>query len=496
VEALCSVETVVILQQREQQLETHAVLGSVAVRWKRVALSVGFVGVAYVFPLFHGHAQRCFCLLVFVTSLWILAALPYFSTALLIPPLVVLFRVIPDPTDPSKDMLPSVVAGKVLGSLVDHTSILLLGSFALSALFSRFQFEAYIASKLQQTFGHQPHFFLLGVMFLGLFLSMWIGNTTAPVLLTTVLVPVLHDLPLQSSFAKALLLGIAFSCNIGGMASPIASPQNIISIMYMRQRKHYHMRFGRWMRICVPFCVVALVLCWLLLLVLHCPLDVVKIPKIPYKVRFGATHAFALGLSLLTLLCWATMYLMTDVFGDLGIIALLFCSTVFGCGILTQTDFNSLPWHMLLLLGGGHVLGEAVQLSGLLDEAVAFFCPMLPRHNVFRVTLCLTIIVAVASTFVSHTVAALIIMPLILQLSKKVKYPSIPALCCTLAISGAMAFPFTSFPNVNSLMILDEYKRPYLAVADFFMSGLPCTVLVTGLIVTLGFALSYLAFAT
>ncbi len=47
-----------------------------------------------------------------------------------------------------------------------------------------------------------------------------------------------------------------------------------------------------------------------------------------------------------------------SVFGDLGIIALLFIGVVFGSGILTQTDFNAFPWHMLFLLGGGHVLGK------------------------------------------------------------------------------------------------------------------------------------------
>lgn len=58
-----------------------------------------------------------------------------------------------------------------------------------------------------------------------------------------------------------------------------------------------------------------------------------------------------------TVLGWATFYFTQNVFGDLGIIALLFTGVVFGSGILTQTDFNAFPWHMLFLLGGGHVLG-------------------------------------------------------------------------------------------------------------------------------------------
>ena len=54
-------------------------------------------------------------------------------------------------------------------------------------------------------------------MFLGLFLSMLINNHTAPILTATILLPIVRDFPSNSRFSKALLLGLAFSCNFGGM---------------------------------------------------------------------------------------------------------------------------------------------------------------------------------------------------------------------------------------------------------------------------------------
>jgi phosphate transporter len=52
-----------------------------------------------------------------------------------------------------------------------------------------------------------------------------------------------------------------------------------------------------------------------------------------------------------------------------------------------------------------------------------------------------------------------------------------------------MALPFSSFPNVNSLLIVDDFQRPYLSVQDFIITGLPMSVLTILLIATIGFVL-------
>ena len=52
-----------------------------------------------------------------------------------------------------------------------------------------------------------------------------------------------------------------------------------------------------------------------------------------------------------------------------------------------------------------------------------------------------------------------------------------------------MALPFSSFPNVNSLLIVDDLQRPYLDVNDFLRTGLPLSLITVFLIVTLGYLL-------
>jgi phosphate transporter len=76
--------------------------------------------------------------------------------------------------------------------------MLLLGGYTLSSAFSRCQLELRAAAWMQKKFGHSPLKFLLAVMYLGLFLSMWISNHTAPILCCTMLLPLVRDLPKDS----------------------------------------------------------------------------------------------------------------------------------------------------------------------------------------------------------------------------------------------------------------------------------------------------------
>ena len=52
-----------------------------------------------------------------------------------------------------------------------------------------------------------------------------------------------------------------------------------------------------------------------------------------------------------------------------------------------------------------------------------------------------------------------------------------------------MALPFSSFPNVNSVLIVDDFQRPYLSVGDFVKTGLPLSVLSVVLVATFGYVL-------
>jgi phosphate transporter len=165
-------------------------------------------------------ASRCLSLLLFVVFMWITEAIPYFATAILVPILITVMGVLRDPHNPSQPMAAEAAASFVTDHIFNHTTFLLLGGYTLSTAFSRCQLELRVAAFLQHHLGANPKLFILAIMFLGLFLSMWISNHTAPILCATIILPIVRDLPTESRFSKALLLGLAYACNFGGEAFP------------------------------------------------------------------------------------------------------------------------------------------------------------------------------------------------------------------------------------------------------------------------------------
>ncbi|KAL0586010.1 hypothetical protein ABG067_004333 [Albugo candida] len=459
-------------------------------------------------PQGHDAQQRCLAMLVFITLLWITEAIPYFATALLVPPLVVFLQILGDKSNPDnalpaskrskslasqfhKSLFPSEKAAKkVMSLLVNHTTILIMGGYSISAAFGKCQIELYIAAALQRRFKKRPNLFLLAIMLMGLFLSMWISNHTAPVLCVSVLLPIIRDFPTSSAYVKTLLVGLAFACNLGGMMTPISSLQNTLAVSYL-EKAGYSISFGQWMAMAVPFCTFTTILCWAFLLWVFDPKDAKCIPQIVYdqKQHISRVHVTVIALTLLTILLWATFTFTSPTFGDLGIISLIFMFVMFGTGILSQFDFNSFSWHILFLIGGGNVLGDAVQQSGLLDTLSHSLIQSLPNNSVWLVSLSLSLVVLSLTTFVSHTVASIIMLPIIVQISVEVGHPHIPVICCALAISAAMALPFSSFPNINSLLVLDDHGQPYLKVQDFLRVGIFFSLITVFLIVTIGYGL-------
>eukprot|EP00752_Nemacystus_decipiens_P001911 g1841.t1 len=422
-----------------------------AIKFPPLVLSLLLFWVMSTFPPDldrNPHASRCLTMLVFVTSLWVTEAIPYFVTALLIPVLVVLMDIMEDSDGGDRDR--KRAAKSVLGHMVDHTTILIMGGYAISAAFSRCEIELRIASFLQRHLGGKPRLFILGIMYLGLFLSTLISNHTAPVLCVSILMPIIRDYGVDSKFAKALLLGLAFACNFGGMVTPISSMQNVVARQAL-ENAGFTITFGTWVAVGLPFCTLGVLVAWVLLCVVVDPCDVDSIPMIVHSRGdvMSRKNVFIVALTLLTIFGWSTIGVTEDLFGDLGIIALFFIIIAFGSGILSEVDFNSFSWHTLFLLGGGNVLGKAISSSQLLDYLAHGIVHLLPKDNKFLLLVEVVSVTMCISTFVSHTVAALILMPIIVEVGVKCGNPVLLGMGAALAVSSGCALPFSSFPNVT-----------------------------------------------
>jgi len=320
------------------------------------------------------------------------------------------------------------------------------------------------------------------------------SNVTAPLLVGSVLLPVLHEIPQKSRYLRSLLMGLAFSCNIGGMATPIASPQNTIAVSALEHASEgdVTLGFASWIAVAFPFCAAAIIICWLFLMWLYGPIDIgrVEIPEHEHQnAKINKIQIFIILVSLLTIVGWCTLAVTQGFFGDLGIIALLPVVIFFSTGILGKDDLLSFQWHLLLLIGGGTALGEAVSLSNLLAVIASYVTELLGDKSLWVTTLVFVSFVGAVTIFVSHTVASMILMPIIAQYGIQIGHPRLLVLSCTLMCSGSMALPMSSFPNVNSLYMEDDFGMNYLKVVDFIKAGGPMTGILLLLVLTFGYFL-------
>lgn len=465
-----------------------------SVRISGLVVSLGLFFVSCSVELIHPAdpcAERCLSLVLLVVSLWVSEAIPYYATALLILPLTVLMDVFRNESMPTEPMTRDIAADKVMRSMFNHTTFLLLGGYAISSAISRCKVEISIASILQTFFGKHPRAFVLAIMFLGLFLSMWISNHTAPILCSTIILPVLKDLPPDSQYTKTLLLGLAFACNFGGMMTPIASVNNVLAVSSL-EHAGIDISFGMWMIFSVPFGVISVLLSWVIIMLAFDTDDVKEIPLIIHHQmdNLGQKRRVSIvTVSAITIGMFATSNATVDTFGDIGIISLLFLTFIFGSGLLTEVDFNSMNWHTLCLVGSGDVLGKAVTSSGLLHHVTQALMELIPLENAWAALVGILVIVCIVGTFISHTVAAIVLMPVIANIGVKLDMPEGVVIGSAFAISSAMSLPFSSFPNLNAAMLKDDHNEPFLRVTDFLRVGIPITIITLGLISTLGLSL-------
>ncbi|KNH08888.1 sodium/sulfate symporter [Perkinsela sp. CCAP 1560/4] len=456
-------------------------------------LALGVLFTLWFTPIFqsNGFAHRCAALMGFIVSLWVTEAMPYFCTAMLIPFLAVVMRVLPDPST-GLALKADECSTLLLGSMFNHVQILVLGGLTMSKAITKHGLEYSIALWIHRISGHRPNIYLLNVMVAGVFFSAVVSNVAAPVLLLGVLQETIWALPTNSGAQEALLLGLAFACNLGGMLNPIASPQNAVAQSVLGD---HEISFLLWITLSAPVVVIGVLFCWVLLIMWWKPfasIEYVPAPSGPdgeYMRNHRASiweKRIVIVVCGITLLLWVLQPIDAPIFGNPAIIALIPIVIFFGTGVLTKVDFNSLSWHLLFLLAGGNMIGLCTRQSSLLSNIADSFQVLLDARSVVTIFLITMGFIVLITSFISHTVAAIILLPLVRQIALREKgSQEVFVFCAVLICSGAMALPITSFPNVNSLLAEDESGKPYLVSRNYIIPGAIMTLVTFALCILL-----------
>ena len=214
------------------------------------------------------------------------------------------------------------------------------------------------------------------------------------------------------------------------------------------------------------------------------------------KDKFSGVQWFISCVTIVTIVLWCVSHQLEGVFGDMGVVAIIPIVLFFGTGILTKEDFNNFLWTIIILAAGGLSLGKAVESSGLLHTIAGNITTSVEGMSLYGVLVVFATLILVIATFISHTVAALILLPLVQQVGAGMSepHPNLLVMGSALMCSAAMGLPTSGFPNMTAIMMEDSQTgQRYLRVNHFLSRGVPSSVIVLVVVITLGYGLLLVA---
>ncbi|BAS28709.1 SLC13 family permease [Limnochorda pilosa] len=424
--------------------------------WALVAIVLG-VAAMWWGPVPGEAARRTLGIFTVATVLWVTEAVPLFVTSFVILVLEVILLGLPGG--------PLGFAGaeyKVfLSPFFDPVIALFLGGFALGAALNRHRLDLIIASFVLRRVGSRPSLLVLGFLAVTALISMWMSNTATAALMMAVALPVIRAAPEGDPLRKALALAIPFGANLGGMATPVGTPPNLLAIGALA-RAGYSLSFLRWMALALPAALVLILFTWWLLVKLYPPqaararITVAQPPPVTWPAAGVMAIFFA------TVFLWLTAEWHGVPEGIVGIMPVV---ALFGLGLLAADDLRSLGWDILLIMGGGLSLGVALQQSGLSAWVVERVS--LEALPLLGMVLAVGLVTAALTTFISNSAAASLLVPVVVGFGAE----QLPlTVIVALAASASMALPISTPPNAIA------YGSRELTVMDMLRPGVVITV--------------------
>tara|TARA_Y100001954_G_C15745925_1_gene571039 strand:+ start:35 stop:1426 length:1392 start_codon:yes stop_codon:yes gene_type:complete len=376
---------------------------------------------------------------------WIFEPLPIPVTSLL--PIAVF---------PISGVLTSEQVGASVGSPL---IILLLGGFLLSrGMESTGAHHRIALSVVNLVGGHKPRRLVLGFMIAGALLSMWISNTASILMLMPVALAVLASCSDRNSLAAPLLLGLAWSCSIGGLGTPIGTPPNLILVQVYEENTAQTISFAQWMSWGMPVVLTLLPLAWWWVTrAVPRELDI----QVPAVGPWRSAERRVLVVFGLTAVAWITR---AEPFGGwqtwlglpaandasvalLAVVALFVVRDDQGQPLIDWAKASQIPWGVLLLFGGGICLARAFVASGL-SAQVGDALIAVAALPVFAMMLLLALAVTFLTEATSNTATTALLMPVLAAVALAVEIDPL-WLMVPAAMSASCAFmlPVATAPN-------------------------------------------------
>ncbi len=404
---------------------------------------------------------------------WITEAIPLFATSLL--PMILY-------------PLMGILESNATAPLYFNSTILLfIGGFMIALTMEKWNLHKRIALFIIKYIGGGPSRMVLGFMLSAAFLSMWISNTATAIMMIPIGLAIIlkmeenFSIAATKQFSTCLMLAIAYGCSLGGIATLVGTPPNlsfarIFQILFPQAEP---VAFGTWFIMALPISAVLLVVVWLMLtrIFFRFP-STLKIDSAIVRKEYNelGTMGFEekallfifaltavlwvfrnqLNLGFVTIPGWSQLLPYPAKVDD-ATVALLMAGIMF----LIPTRRNNtpyptlmgpdvikkLPWHIVLLFGGGFALAKGIKVTGLSEFIGAKFNgfdEMPPFLMIITICFVLTFLTEVTS----NTATTEMILPILGSVAVAMQTnPLLLMIPATLSASCAFMLPVATPPN-------------------------------------------------
>ena len=434
--------------------------------------------------------QRVIAIFIWAASMWIVEAVPAWTTSLLI--IVIMLLTISDSgisfliQDYAKSELISYKT--IMGTFANPTVMLFMGGFILALVASKSGVDISMARAMLKPFGTRPPVVLFGFMLVTAIFSMFVSNTATAAMMLTFLAPVLRQLPHSEKGTAALALAIPIGANIGGLATPIGTPPNGIALQYINDADGLNLGvdFGEWMMVMTPLMLTILLISWVLL---HFMFPFTA-NKVNLTITGGAKKGWRTYVIYGTLAITILLWMFEKWTGINSYVVALFPIGVFAITrIIKSSDLKDIDWACLWMVAGGFALGEGMSKTGLASALVN----TIPFDSWPALVVMIGggLICWLLSQFISNSAATALMVPIMVAVGTGMKdilgdYGGVGTLLVGVAMSAsfAMSLPISTPPNAIA------YSTGLIKTSQMFRTGIIIGIisLVLGytLIITVG----------
>jgi len=440
---------------------------------------------------------RVVCLVVLMLTWWITEAAPIPVTALL--PII---------------MLPALGVFSLKESTAPYGSdivFLFFGGFVIAIALEKWGLHRRIAMNIVKRTGTKADHIIFGFMLATGALSMWISNTACAVMMLPMalsVIKLLQDPAIDAgaksrkNFSLALLLGIAYAANAGGIGTLIGTPPNLVMAGFLKEQYGIEISFWEWMKIGLPFAAVLLAMTYFLLVKWLFPNRMKEIKGASNLIdselkslgKMQEPERRVLIIFVMTALLWTFRAFLESqmpflALSDTGIA--VFAAILLFVGpsgnksgkLLQWDDTKSLPWGILLLFGGGLALAASFQEVGLVSKIGEWVVSLDPGTG-FGLMLLLALVSLFMTEVMSNVALTTIFVPVVAAIGVSMGLsPVYFAIPVTIASSCAYMLPMATPPNAI------VFASGEIKITDMARAGFLLNLIAAGLIALLAWVM-------